>query len=71
MNERILKEAGIRTDQEVEEEAQKTEQKQEMDSVNDNLSKLEQLEIDLHTAIETENYEKAAKIRDQISKMKG
>jgi hypothetical protein len=71
VNERILKEAGIRTDQEIVEQSPKSEAKKDMDTVNVNLSKLEQLEIDLHTAIETENYEKAAKIRDQISKMKG
>ena len=71
VNERILKEAGIRTDQEIVEQSAKSESKKDMDTVNENLSKLEQLEIDLHTAIETENYEKAAKIRDQISKMKG
>ena len=35
------------------------------------LSKLEKLEQELHTAVETENYEKAAKLRDQIQKMKG
>lgn len=35
------------------------------------LSQLEKLEQDLQTAIETENYEKAAKIRDQINKLKG
>lgn len=35
------------------------------------LSPLEALERDLHMAIETENYEKAAKIRDQIQKLKG
>ncbi len=35
------------------------------------LSKMEQLENELKTAIETENYEKAAKIRDTIQKMKG
>ncbi len=35
------------------------------------LSQMEQLEQDLKTAIETENYEKAAKIRDSIQKMKG
>ena len=35
------------------------------------MSKLEQLEQDLQLAIKTENYEKAAKIRDQIQKLKG
>lgn len=35
------------------------------------LSKMEKLENELQTAIETENYEKAARIRDQINKLKG
>ena len=35
------------------------------------LSGIEKLENELKTAIETENYEKAAKIRDQIQKLKG
>lgn len=35
------------------------------------LTKMEQLEKELKTAIETENYEKAAKLRDQIKKLKG
>lgn len=35
------------------------------------ISKLEKLESDLQTAIETENYEKAARLRDQINKLKG
>ncbi len=73
VNERILKEAGIRTDQEVtdSDSPEKGEQQPEEATVEKELSKLEQLEIELHTAIETENYEKAAKLRDQISKMKG
>ncbi len=66
----VLREAGISADPEpdtleealgvVNEEVGKKE-----------LSKLEQLELDLKTAIETENYEKAAKIRDSIQKLKG
>lgn len=35
------------------------------------MSRLEELEKELQTAVETENYEKAAKIRDQIQKLKG
>ncbi len=35
------------------------------------LSGIEKLENELQTAIDTENYEKAAKIRDQINKLKG
>ncbi len=71
VNDRILKEAGIRTDQDEEPSTTKEADEQEKATVEKELSKLEQLEIDLHTAIETENYEKAAKLRDQISKLKG
>ena len=71
VNERILKEAGIRTDQEPGDATPSKSDTPEEVSVEKELSKLEQLEIDLHTAIETENYEKAAKLRDQISKLKG
>ncbi len=35
------------------------------------LSKMEKLENELKTAVDTENYEKAARIRDQINKLKG
>ena len=35
------------------------------------MTKLEKLENELKTAIETENYEKAARIRDEIKKLKG
>lgn len=71
VNEKILKDAGIRSDQEPTTK-KPTKNKAAKDiSVEIEISKLEQLEIDLHTAIETENYEKAAKLRDQISKLKG
>lgn len=71
VNEQVLQEAGIST----EPEAQTLDEalastKMEVAGEKE-LSKLEKLEIELHTAIETENYEKAAKLRDQISKMKG
>lgn len=35
------------------------------------LTQMEELEKELQMAIETENYEKAAKLRDQIKKLKG
>lgn len=35
------------------------------------LTKLEKLENELQTAIDTENYEKAARLRDEIQKLKG
>jgi len=46
-------------------------QKENVQVEDKELSKLEKLEQDLKTAVETENYEKAAKIRDQIQKLKG
>jgi uncharacterized protein len=65
---KVLNEAGIVSEESGEEEPSKAgstaaESKKEM-------SKLEKLEVELQTAIETENYEKAAKIRDQIQKLK-
>ena len=70
VDDQVLHEAGIST----EPEAQTLEEA--LGVTNEaagekELSKLEKLEIELHTAIETENYEKAAKLRDQIQKMKG
>lgn len=65
---KVLDEAGIST----EETTRKTPYEQEKpEDIENNLTKIEDLESDLKTAIETENYEKAAKIRDQINKMKG
>lgn len=64
----VLDEAGIITEEEEKKSGIKSsgagEGKKEM-------TKLEELENELQTAIETENYEKAAKIRDQIKKLKG
>jgi uncharacterized protein len=65
---KVLNEAGIVSEESEEDSPAKTgttasESKKEM-------SKLEKLEVELQTAIETENYEKAAKIRDQIQKLK-
>lgn len=70
VNEKVLQEAGISTEPEHQtlEQALKSE---EGAAGQKELSQLEKLEEELKTAIETENYEKAAKIRDRISKMKG
>jgi bifunctional DNase/RNase len=66
----VLKEAGISTEPEAQtlEEALKSDE--EIPGQKE-LTQVEKLEEELKTAIETENYEKAAKIRDRISKMKG
>ncbi|MFD2532307.1 bifunctional nuclease family protein [Gracilimonas halophila] len=70
VNQEVLDEAGITTEPEHQtlEEALKGE---ETSPGQKELSQLEKLEAELKTAIKTENYEKAAKIRDRISKLKG
>lgn len=64
----VLAEAGISADLT---EGQSTSSQQKVNVEKKELTRLEKLEQDLKTAIETENYEKAAKIRDQIQKLKG
>ena len=68
VSEKVLEEAGISTEESPKKEVSKRENPQEMEN---ELTKIEDLESELKTAIETENYEKAAKIRDQINKLKG
>lgn len=67
VNSTVLDEAGIET----EETLEKAETAVKGDEGKKEMSKLEALEKELKTAVETENYEKAAKLRDQIQKMKG
>jgi uncharacterized protein len=64
---KVLDEAGIVTD----DMTSKTEKRKPANEPEAELSQLEILENELQMAIETENYEKAAKIRDQIKKLKG
>lgn len=66
----VLNEAGISAEPEAQEYEQSA-HSEESEPGQKELSQLEKLEVELKTAIETENYEKAAKIRDRISKMKG
>jgi len=66
---KVLDEAGI-VSEESEGEPIASSSKQSSEESKKEMSKLEKLEVELKTAIETENYEKAAKIRDQIQKMK-
>lgn len=63
----ILDEAGIISESDEPAEATTAEEKKSTGE----MTKLEQLEEELQTAIETENYEKAARIRDEIKKLKG
>lgn len=65
---KVLEEAGIVTEESS--EAQKG-SGAEIQEAGRELTQLEKLESDLKTAIDTENYEKAAKLRDQIKKLKG
>lgn len=68
-NEHVLSEAGIITETDTSSTVKSSDPGNS--TANKELSKLEKLEQELHTAVETENYEKAAKLRDQIQKMKG
>lgn len=68
VNEKVLDEAGIITEESSEGEKGSGPQAKEAEK---ELTQMEKLERELQTAIETENYEKAAKIRDQIKKLKG
>lgn len=70
VSEQVLKEAGIAAEPEASKSGTKSSKLKETAGEKE-LSKLEKLELELHTAVETENYEKAAKLRDQIQKMKG
>lgn len=67
--EQILDEAGIISEGEKEEALGGSSESGEQQTKE--MSKLEKLENELQTAIETENYEKAARLRDEIQKLKG
>jgi len=70
VNPEVLDEAGIVSEERPEKNMEKSSAGGESKSRGE-MSKLEQLEEDLQLAIKTENYEKAAKLRDQIQKLKG
>ena len=63
----ILEEAGIVSEGEGGDELATSSDPQEQTK---EMSKLEKLENELQTAIDTENYEKAARLRDEIQKLK-
>lgn len=63
----VIDEAGILT----ETSSGDRDEGEEKSSSGSELNKMEELEKELQMAIETENYEKAAKLRDQINKLKG
>lgn len=64
----ILEEAGIISEGGEGDELATTSDAQDQPK---EMSKLEKLESELQTAIDTENYEKAARLRDEIQKLKG
>lgn len=65
----VLENAGIESEDP--KEAKSTATKGRKIDPGTELSGIEKLENELQTAVDTENYEKAAKIRDQINKLKG
>lgn len=71
VEEQVLQEAGVLSDDEESagEEGEEAEKTQEPQPVKQFTTKLEQLQSSLKEAIEKEEYEKAAKIRDEIRKL--
>lgn len=72
--EAVLEEAGIETEIEMDEmqvSADSSSESPELLEQGSTKSPLDMLNEELQTAIETENYEKAARLRDQIQKLKG
>lgn len=69
VSEQVLNEAGIESEKAA--ASSGSGKLQETQAPTAGMSKMEKLENELQTAIETENYEKAARIRDQINKLKG
>lgn len=67
VDEKVLDEAGIIAESEGEE----GELAGSGEESSREMTKLEKLEQELQTAIDTENYEKAARLRDEIQKLKG
>ncbi|REL38370.1 hypothetical protein DYD21_06300 [Rhodohalobacter sp. SW132] len=65
----VLDEAGIESEEQKKPGSKKS--AQGIVEEKNELSGIEKLEKELQTAIDTENYEKAAKIRDQINRLKG
>lgn len=70
----VLEEAGIPTEEEgmsaLARPAEQEEEEEAAAAAAPAMSKLERMEAQLHRAIEDEDYEKAAQIRDEIQRMK-
>lgn len=72
VDESILEEAGIEADEQNESDVgAESQRERHTRPAREPLNRMEQLEKELRLAIETENYEKAATIRDQINQLKG
>ena len=74
VSDEVLDEAGIVAEESdtIASTESSTSGSEEVDKgIKEDMSRLEVLEQELQTAIDTENYEKAAKLRDEISKLKG
>ncbi|MDP1677947.1 MAG: bifunctional nuclease family protein [Bacteroidota bacterium] len=67
VGEEVLNEAGVVSEDD--DETEETLTKEESTPVKKSVTKLEQLQTSLKEAIEKEDYEKAAKLRDDIRKM--
>ncbi len=67
VGEEVLNEAGVISDDD--EESDDTDLKEAAEQIKKPLTKLEQLQTSLKEAIEKEEYEKAAKLRDDIRKL--
>lgn len=67
VGEEVLNEAGIVSEDD--DDTEETLTKEESAPIKKSVSKLEQLQTSLKEAIEKEDYEKAAKLRDDIRKM--
>ena len=65
----VLNEAGIVPENEEDETGQQSKTEQQPAAIKKHTTKLEQLQAGLKEAIEKEDYEKAAKLRDDIRKL--
>ncbi|MEX0593702.1 MAG: bifunctional nuclease family protein [Balneolaceae bacterium] len=72
VDETVLEKAGLTAGEPIDgsEETAADSSGKETTTASREMSEMEKLERDLKAAIDTENYEKAARLRDQINKMK-
>lgn len=72
VDESILEKAGLTAGETMDgsEEPSSSDSTEEASTTSREMSELEKMEVELKAAIQTENYEKAARLRDQINKLK-